>query len=150
MFISYAHTDEKWRVLLKPNFELLQREMLIKIWSDHQIVPGTKWNDEIKRRLDAAELYVFLMSTHLLTSDYVQKHELPAAMRRFQEGKAGLVPVILHPCSWKTYAGAFQGLPSGGKPVSAWRPYDNACFDVEQGLRKTIEEVRLMLTAADG
>lgn len=119
-----------------------QREGLVMIWSDRQIVAGTKWDEEIKRELEDADLYLFLMSTHLLNSDYVQKFELPAAMRRFKARKAGFVPVILSQCSWKPYVGAFQALPTGGKPISSWRPFDNAYFDVEQGLRKAITEVR--------
>jgi len=145
LFISYAHQDEKWRVRLKPNLELLQREGLIEIWSDRQIVPGSKWDEEIQRKLGEAELYMFLMSTHLLSSNYVREKELPAALKRYAEKKAGFVPVVVQRCSWKQYVGEIQGLPTGGKPVSDWRPFDNACFDVEEGLRKTIAEVPNML-----
>jgi internalin A len=145
LFISYAHMDEKWRARLKPNLELLQREGLIEIWSDRQIVPGSKWDEEIQRKVAEAELYLFLMSTNLLNSDYVREKELPAALKRYEEKKAGFVPVVVQRCSWKEYVGEIQGLPTGGKPVSDWRPYDNACFDVEQGLRKTIAELRKML-----
>jgi hypothetical protein len=145
LFISYAHLDEKWRVRLKPNLELLQREGHITIWSDHQIVAGSKWDQEIQEKLNEAELYLFLMSTNLLTSDYVREKELPAALKRYEDKQAGFVPVVVQRCSWKKYVGEIQGLPTGGKPLSDWRPYDNACFDVEQGLRKTIVEVRKLL-----
>jgi internalin A len=145
MFISYAHMDEKWRIRLKPNLELLQREGLIEIWSDRQIVAGSKWDEEIQRKVAQAELYLFLMSTHLLNSDYAREKELPAALKRFTKRQAGLVPVVVQRCSWQKYLGAIQGLPTGGRPVSDWRPYDRACFDVEEGLRRTILEVRNML-----
>jgi internalin A len=145
LFVSYAQLDEKWRMKLKPNLELLQREGLIEIWSDHQIVAGAKWDDEIKAKLESADLYLFLMSTHLLNSDYVREAELPAALKRYDEKKAGLVPVIVQRCSWEKYLGDIEGLPTGGRPVSDWRPYDRACFNIEEGLRKTIEEVRRML-----
>jgi len=145
LFISYAHSDEKWRMRLKPNLELLQREGLVMIWSDRQIVAGSKWDDEIQQKLNEAELYLFLMSTHLLVSDYVREKELPAALKRYEEKKAGFVPVIVQRCNWKKYVGEIQGLPTDGRSISDWRPYDNACFDVEEGLRKTIVEIQNML-----
>jgi hypothetical protein len=147
LFISYAREDERWRARLKPNLELLEREGLIEIWSDQQIVPGMKWDDEIKRKLEDAELYLFLMSTHLLLSDYVRDNELPAALKRYEAKQAGLVPVAVQRCNWRKSLGQIQGLPSDGRPVCDWRPYDNACFDVEEGLRKTIAEVPKLRTA---
>ncbi|MBE0540888.1 MAG: TIR domain-containing protein [Verrucomicrobia bacterium] len=148
LFISYAHADEKWRVRLKPNLELLQREGLIEIWSDRQIIAGSKWDEEIQRKLNEAELYLFLMSTNLLNSSYVRDKELPAALKRFEKKRAGFVPVVVQRCSWKQYVGEIQGLPTGGKPVADWKPFDNACFNVEEGLRGTIAEVRKMLSPA--
>jgi internalin A len=148
LFISYAHLDEKWRVRLKPNLELLQREGLIEIWSDRQIVASSLWDDEIQRKVAEADLYLFLMSTNLLNSGYVRDKELPAALKRHEQQKAGFVPVVVQRCSWEQYVGHIQGLPTGGKPLSDWRPYDNGCFDVEVGLRKAIVEVRKILKRA--
>ncbi|MBI4662224.1 MAG: TIR domain-containing protein [Verrucomicrobia bacterium] len=145
LFISYAHEDERWRARLAPNLGLLHREGLIEVWCDLEIKPGDKWDDEIKRKLDEAELYLFLMSTDLLVSDYVQQTELPVARSRHEENKARLVPVVVRRCSWAGSVGDIQGLPSGGRPMIDWKPYDSACFDVEEGLRKTIAEVRKIL-----
>lgn len=145
LFISYAHKDEKWRDTLTPNLGLLEREGLVEVWCDLQIAPGDKWDDEIKRKLEEADLYLFLMSTDLLNSDYVQDVELPIARRRHEEGKARLVPVVVRKCSWEGHVGDIQALPRGAKPVKQWRDKDEACFDVEEGLRKTIADVRAML-----
>jgi internalin A len=141
LFISYAHEDEKWRAKLAPNLDLLQREGLVEVWCDLQIRPGDKWDDAIKRELDEAELYLFLMSTELLASVYVQEIELPIARQRDKENKARLVPVVLSACSWKRYVGDVQGLPTGGQALKQWRDKDEACFDVEEGLRKTIADM---------
>jgi hypothetical protein len=142
LFISYAHEDEKWRAKLSPNLDLLQREGLVQVWYDGQISGGTKWDEEIKQRLDEADLYLFLMSTDLLSSEYVQKTELPIARKRHEENKARLVPVIVRKCSWERYVGDIQGLPKGGRPVRQWGDRDQACYDIEQGLRRTIDELR--------
>ena len=145
LFISYAHEDEKWRAKLAPNLDLLQREGLVEVWCDLQIKPGDKWDDEIKRKLEEAELYLFLMSTDLLVSDYVQNTELPIARRRHEEDKARLVPVVVRECSWTRYIDDIQGLQKGALAVKQWRDEDQAFHDVEVGLRKTIAEVRKML-----
>jgi hypothetical protein len=121
------------------------REGLVEVWSDLQIVAGAKWDEEIKRKLEDADLYLFLMSVDLLNSDYVQDVELPIARRRHEENKARLIPVIVRKCGWTRYVGEIQGLPKAARPVKQWRDTDDACFDVEEGLRKTIEEVRKML-----
>ncbi|UCD48554.1 MAG: TIR domain-containing protein [Phycisphaerales bacterium] len=145
LFISYAHEDEKWRAKLAPNLGLLEREGLVEVWCDLQIAPGDKWDDEIKRKLEEADLYLFLLSTDLLNSDYVQEVELPIARGRHEQGQARLIPVVVRKCSWKGYVGDIQALPAKAKPVKQWRDKDDACFDVEEGLRKTIAELRAML-----
>ncbi len=145
LFISYAHEDERWRAKLAPNLDLLQREGLVEVWCDLQIKPGDKWDDEIKRKLEEAELYLFLMSTDLLVSDYVRNTELPIARKRHEENTARLVPVIVRECSWTGYVGDIQGLPKGTLAVKQWRDKDQAFHDVEMGLRKTIVEVRKLL-----
>ncbi|MBI2924693.1 MAG: TIR domain-containing protein [Verrucomicrobia bacterium] len=145
LFVSYAREDERWRARLAANLGLLQREGLIEVWCDLEIVPGAKWDDEIKRKLEEAELYLFLISTDLLNSDYVQEVELPIARRRHDENQARFVPVVVRACAWQRYVGEIQVLPNRGSPACDWRPYDRACFDVEEGLRKTIAEVRKLL-----
>src|SRR5262249_49608608 len=66
LFISYAHEDENWRAKLAPNLNLLEREGLVDVWCDLQIRPGETWDEEIKRKMEESDLYLFLLSTHLL------------------------------------------------------------------------------------
>jgi internalin A len=140
--ISYAHEDEGWRAKLEPNLVLLEREGLIELWCDLQVIAGAKWDDEIKRKLNEADLYLFLMSTDLLVSDYVQKTELPIARARHEENKARLIPVVVRKCAWARYVGDIQGLPKAGHPIKQWRDKDQAFYDVEEGVRKAIEHMR--------
>lgn len=72
----------------------------------------------------------------------MQKIELPIARKRHEDDKARLVPVIVRKCSWERYVGDIQGLPKGGQPVKQWGDRDDACYDIEQGLRQTIAEMR--------
>ena len=144
-FLSYAHADERWRAKIAPNLNILQREGLLKIWCDLEIKPGHAWDDEIKRKLEEAELYIFLVSAALLDSDFVLSVELPIAQRRVQTKQARVIPVIIRDCSWKKYFGDIQALPAGGRPVKKWPDRDTAFHDVEKGLERTILEMQKTL-----
>lgn len=142
LFVSYAHQDESWRAKLAPNLALLQREGLIELWYDIKLVAGAKWDEEIQQRLVEADLYLFLMSTDLLASDYIQERELSIARRRHEAKQARLLPVVVRKCSWKRYVGDIQALPAGDKPIKQWSDKDLAFFKVEEGLRRAIDEIR--------
>jgi internalin A len=146
-FLSYAHADERWRAKIAPNFNILQRAGLVKIWCDLEIKPGHIWDDEIKHKLEEAELYVFLVSAALLDSDYVLTVELPIAQRRFKANEARVIPIIIRDCSWKRYFGDVQALPTGGRPVKKWPDRDSAFHDVEKGIERTILEMRELASA---
>ena len=141
LFVSYAHEDEKWRAKLAPNLALLEREGLVEVWCDLQIKPGDKWDNEIKRKLEQTDLYLILMSTDLLVSEYVQKTELAIARQRHEKRQARLVPVVVRRCSWANYLGQIEGLPKGGRPVKEWTDKDQAFHNVETGLRLAISEM---------
>ena len=149
LFVSYAHEDEGWRAKLAPNLTLLQREGLIELWYDLKLVAGAKWDEEIQQKLAEADLYLFLMSTDLLASDYVQDRELPIARQRHDAKQARLLPVVVRKCSWKLYVGDIQALPGGDKSIKEWSDKDQAFFKVEEGLRKAIEEVRRSRAVAE-
>jgi hypothetical protein len=146
-FLSYAHADERWRAKLEPYLIILQRKELLTLWCDHEIKPGHLWDDEIKQKLEEAELYILLMSPALLASAYVHTIELPIALRRVQGKQARVVPVVLKDCSWKDDFGKFQALPSNGRPIKKFP--DTAFYDVEMGLQKAIEEMQDAFSVGD-
>jgi len=82
VFISYSHEDAEWlrrvKMFLKPMEEL----DLVRVWDDTEIEPGSPWLDEITRSLTSAKVAVFLVSQSFLTSDFIQREELPALLER--------------------------------------------------------------------
>jgi internalin A len=145
LFISYAREDERWRNKLEPNLGLLRREGLIDYWHDRHLVPSSEWEEEIKRRLQEAEIILFLLSADMLNSDFIQRVEFPMAMELHKTNQARVVPVVVRRCGWERHFGRIQALPRGGRPIKEWPDMDRACFDVEEGLRSTIAEARQML-----
>ena len=65
IFISYSHKDNKWldtiMTFLKPH----SRDEKISIWSDKDILPGARWDDEIKKQLETCRVAILLVTPNL-------------------------------------------------------------------------------------
>jgi internalin A len=143
VFIGYSHEDLRWRDALESNLDILQREGLIEVWYDQRLVPGEEWDDVIKRKLTEAEIILFLVSTPFLASKYIRDIELPIAMQRHKDKMVQVVPVIVRTCSWKrTLMKILHALPKGEKPLRDRRDRDQACCEVEDGIRMVAETLR--------
>lgn len=77
LFISYNHEDKKWLKELKKWLFDLEQNDLIKIWSDQEIKPGTKWRKEIEQALCDAKVALLLISQDFLVSNFINNNELP-------------------------------------------------------------------------
>lgn len=56
IFFCYAHEDEALLNQLKKHLRPLQRQGLIDVWHDRDIMAGTEWEQEISEQLDAAQM----------------------------------------------------------------------------------------------
>jgi hypothetical protein len=82
-----------------------------------QLVAGDAWNDTIHENIDAAGIFILLISDDFLRSDYCFNTEMQLALRGEAEDTAIVAPVILKECAWHTTElAAIQVLPSEGKP----------------------------------
>lgn len=93
-FLSYAHTDasdaKKLTSLLDPHFKI-STQFQFSNWSDHVILPGEHWREEIQQALEKAHFGLLLLSPQFLASSFITKDELPALLE-----KRMVVPVGLH------------------------------------------------------
>lgn len=64
-------------------------------------------------------------------------------MERAKKGEAVVVSIILEKCGWQKLAGNYQALPSNGKPVRNTSPQRDAWYEVQEGLRMVLEELRI-------
>jgi len=143
VFISYAHEDDKLREKFVRALSQLQRDGLIEGWDDRGIAPGTEWAGVIDERLKSAEIVVLLVSNDFLASDYCNQIELETALKRNEDRKARVVPVILRPCDWESSRFAkLQALPKDGKPVIDWKTEDHGFLNVVKGLRSIAIDLR--------
>lgn len=141
IFISYAREDRPWVDKLERHLTSLQRRGLVSAWDDSRITAGMEWNASIMTELAKADIYVFMISVDFLASDYIYKHEVPAAMKRYEDDKSiRIVPVILRPCDWSQESyGRFQALPDNALPITKWPDEDEALLSVVNGLARIIQ-----------
>ncbi|MET0397313.1 MAG: leucine-rich repeat domain-containing protein [Longimicrobiaceae bacterium] len=142
IFVSYAHKDEKHKDELLKRLKIIQRDFPIEFWDDRQLFAGSLVDDEIMKRLDAADITCLLISTDFLASDYCWTREMASALERYeQHGKLPVPIIVRRTQSWqKTKIGRHLALPKDGRPVSDWRRRDDFWADVEAGLRRLIEK----------
>lgn len=142
VFCGYSHKDESHRQELEKWLVQLKREHLIEEWHYRKILGGDKWEEEIDKNLENADIVFFLISQDFIASEPCQK-ELGYAMNSDKK----VIPIILRPCSWQdSEISQFQALPKDGKPITDWKSKDEAWLDVYSGLKDIIEKVKNTFT----
>ncbi|GAC1565883.1 MAG: hypothetical protein NVS2B2_37560 [Ktedonobacteraceae bacterium] len=143
IFFCYAHEDEPLLNKLKTQLRPLQRQGLIDVWHDRDIRAGAKWEQEIGKHLNSADIILLLVSPDFMDSDYCYGTEMQQALERHERGESRVIPVILRPVYWKGALGSLQALPKDATPVlnQSWHSTDDAFFDVAESIRKVVEEL---------
>lgn len=140
-FISYCHKDKDLLVGLHEHLASLRRQEMIIVWTDREIPAGGVIEDHIDEQMDVAELYLLLISSAFIDSQYCFEKEFGRALERQKEGKAIIVPIIARDCDWDIpVLRKFKALPDDGKPITSrhWYSQDEAFANVAAGLRTLI------------
>jgi hypothetical protein len=100
VFLSYAHEDRRHCVGLVDHLTPTADQGLISVWCDDNIIVGDPWHGQIGDALDAAEIFVLLLSAPALSSSYIRANELRPALRRARRepGSLDIMPVLLRAC----------------------------------------------------
>jgi len=124
VFFSYSDQDR----LFAQEFSLLLedrlRDLTIDFWGDRAINPGSQWAREIEEQIAQANVFILLMSSAFLDSEFLYYHEFPAIERHCRDANALLLPVILRPCEWWGFVGDYQACPVKNgrvRPIMEWR-----------------------------
>ena len=99
VFVSYSHADEEYLKRLRVHLGLLERRN-IKIWTDKDIAPGMKWQDEIRSALSRTKVAILMISTDFLSSDFITKQELPPLLAAASQEGVEILPVIVKPSAF--------------------------------------------------
>ncbi len=143
IFVSYADEDEFFRQELEKHLQMMHRLELIQVWHDRNISAGADWKQQTSEFLNTADIILLLISPDFLASDYRYSIEMTRAMERHVAKEARVIPIILRPMSWEGAPFAkLRLLPTGGKPVTAWRDLDTAFQNVEENIRQVVRELQ--------
>ena len=144
LFLSYSHRDERYRKCLDIELKVLVNYGLIAAaWHDRKIQPGEKWDDEIKRELEEADVIILLVSSNALASDYINTVEMKRAIQRADAKEAELIPIVVEPCLWtKGPLGKFQGLPPDNISVMETKPQKLAWAAIATALHEKLKTLR--------
>ena len=103
MFVSYAHSDEEYvDPFIKAFREMLapSKKYDFRMWSDHGILPGEAWAEEIREALEECSLGILLVSPSFLGSEFITEKELPHFIG---EKSKPLIPVMLRKVNLKRH-----------------------------------------------
>ncbi len=122
IFISYAHSDEKWLNKVKLNLKVLQHEEYdFEIWDDNRIIAGQKWKDEIYNALNQSRIAILLISTEFLASDFITNDELPLLFKKAEEEGTIILPLIVSYCRFTNHRvlSTFQAANNPSNPLNS-------------------------------
>lgn len=121
LFISYAREDiEHAKALygyLKP---LIVSKKLNVFFDTESIEKGTSWVNEIKRQLQIADAFIFLISRHYFESDFIVGRELPLMVRRYRDENKRCWPFCISNYPWEDFE--FEGVKLSN--IHAIGPFD--------------------------
>jgi hypoxanthine phosphoribosyltransferase len=142
LFYSYSHKDEDLRSELEKHLTHLKDSGIIQSWHDRKISPGQKWQIEIVKNLEEADIILLLISKNFFNSKYCYGVEMPRALERDKIGEARVIPIIVRPANWEaTSIKDLQVLPKKGKPITSLENRYKAWTNVAKGIDRVINEL---------
>ncbi len=143
IFVSYSHKDKVLRDELANHMSTLRRQDIIRDWYDGDIIPGTKWDQQIFDHLKTAKIILILISSDFIASDFCYSIEMKQALDRHNNNEARVIPILLRPTDWE---GApfdkLQILPNQAKAVTRWNSPDDAFEDIVKGIKRVIRDLK--------
>lgn len=143
VFVCYSRKDSRHLQKLTEILEIFTRNDDIDWhWNDTAIIAGDDWDNTILRRIEAADVFLMLVSAASLSSDYIRRVEMKRALERHAAGEAVFVPILLEECIYdKSPLRKLQYVPSD-KPISRWKPHSNAWKVVANHLDEVFNRLR--------
>ena len=140
VYYSFSHED------VAHCFQLRRR---LRAWRTAGVLGGPvledramEWTSGTGRLLDAADVYVLLVTPTFLEYAFAMDREVAWMVRRAQAGEARCVPVLLEACDWMGEDFArFELLPGDGTPLSDRPDVEEAWTEVVDGLLDEVYRV---------
>ena len=140
-FLSYSHKDKRAKQIFQDNLAVMQQKNLIAQWHDGLIETGMLWKEEIEENLARMDVFVGLLTTAFLASDFIREVELEAAKAKLNENERDFLFVLILvddiPLAGLDLA-AYQILKPGGKAVAKHPSHRVGFNEAQKELEKLI------------
>lgn len=138
VFLSYSHSDSRWRDRLEVHLKPLIRQGFIDLWDDRRIHAGEEWRQEIDIALHSAKVAILLISADFLASEFIVNNELPSLLAAERDRGLKILPLIVGPSRYReSPLGVFQAVNALEKPLSRLQKAEAETFLV--ALSKEVE-----------
>ncbi len=137
VFLSYAEEDKELKDKLARHLKLITQNGEAKMWCADDILGGQDREQVTQERFETAHIFIPLISSDFLNSDY-HYQQLETAIERREAGQVTVVPVLLRHIV-DTELTPFKDLkilPSNEQPATSWTNLDEALQDIAQGVYK--------------
>jgi len=144
VFVSYAHEDERQLKRLDLMLDILEQQYGLAAWRDRRLIAGEEWDEEIRRRLEDMDIFLFVASQTSLVRPYIRDPELRRAKERRDGGEVEIVTVKLEPCASDEdpFLGKLQRLAPKYKSIAEAPKGSVAWEQVRRDLLPVIRRVR--------
>ena len=140
VFIGYSHKDIKWKEIVTTFVSVMEsaKQLSYRAWSDSDITPGAKWEEEIKKAIDGAKVALLLISADFLISEFIMEQEVPRIRERAENGQLVIIPFVVRPCPWEFFEWirSTQGYVDNTKALSGQNEYN-----IELTLTELVREI---------
>jgi internalin A len=152
VFVSYAHEDEKQLKRLDVMLDALEQYHGLTSWLDTRLIAGSEWDEEIRRRLEEMDIFLFIASQTSLVRPYIKDPELRRARERYAKKEVEIVTVNLEPCACDEdpFLGKLQRLAPRYKSINQATLRSAAWDQVRKDLLPVIKRVRERKTPSPG
>jgi class 3 adenylate cyclase len=143
VFISYSHEDRDWLDQLHAHLRPFLKRDDFELWDDTRITAGQMWRAELESALSRAGAAVLLVSPQFLSSEFIDRHELPPI---FEAARKRGLRVFWLPVSASAYdeteIANFQALHDPRIPLDQVSPAERnavlvkACRQIAGALRR--------------
>jgi hypothetical protein len=144
LFVSYAHDDERQLKRLDALLDVLEQQHGLTSWRDRRLIAGEEWDAEIRRRLEEADIFLFIASQTSLVRPYIKDPELRRARERHANHEIEVATVKLEPCASDDdpFLKKLQRLAPKFRSIAETNPRSVAWEQVRKDLLPVIERVR--------
>lgn len=144
IFISYSSKDAAFLKDIKTYVLSFSANQNTIVWDAEDIRPGQEWDDEIKRRLNTADIVLLLISPDFLLSEYINKIEITTAFDRYERKECSIIPIYIRYCELDDYPrlNEIQGFPKGKVFAELKEEKDRFYAQLSRQIKTIINEIR--------